>query len=253
MNVIPMNRSRLWGVFLITIVAGWPADAWAQARSALVGAIRDADGAPVPGAAVSLQHQSPPGEPVIGVTNVRGVFRFAELTPGDYELTATQGTLTVRRTGLRLPVGTTLTVDLAFRATQEAATIGGSGPVVDVTTAALTTNFDREELENLPIGGVAALQQFAPGISRAFFGSAGDTNQVMIDGSPAVFTLRDRTASPAIHPYWMDEAQIVSLGANASTGETRTRSFKQGRSATCRRTRTSPTCSRGSPGRLRGT
>lgn len=198
-------------------------EAGAQARSAMIGTIHDASGAPLPGVDVSLAGAALSGGSRTDVTNARGAYRFSDLPPGEYELAAELQRLpVVRRSGLWLPVGTTLTIDVTLGANgaRNAATRDEAAPVVDVTAAASTLQFSREELESLPFAGVGGLVQLTPGVTpRSVFGGGPDTNQLVIDGSQTVLTHRLGTASAGIHPYWMDEAQIVSLGVNAHAGE----------------------------------
>ncbi len=218
------RRGRLVAVLLAVMACFASAEASAQARSTFTGTVVDGAGVRLSGVTVAAEGGGATGGLRQAVTNGRGVYRLSDLPPGEYELTATlQGFQTVKRVELRLPVGTTLTIDLTLRAsaTPETVTLRGASPVVDVTTAASSVQFGREELESLPISSVGSLVQLAPGVTRASaFGSGPDTNQVMIDGSPSVLTAA-RAARPGVdvHPYWMDEAQIVSLAADAGFGE----------------------------------
>lgn len=103
------ERPRGWLVTLLaTMGLGAVPDALAQTRSTLTGSIRDGDGATLAGVTLTLAGDSIPGEAQTAITNVRGAYRFAELPSGVYELTSTRGSQTVKRTGLRLPAGTTL-------------------------------------------------------------------------------------------------------------------------------------------------
>lgn len=103
----------------------------------------------MPGASVSLQPQSPPGPPLTGVTNAGGAYRFFDLAPGIYTATVTQGTQTVRSTEVRVPVGTTVTIDFKLPASGGAPDVQNpkrAGPVVDVTAAHLAITLDQDEL-----------------------------------------------------------------------------------------------------------
>lgn len=216
-------RPQRWCIaaLTVTVCVGAIPYAEAQTRSTLIGTIRDGAGAAIHGVSVSLDGPSDLSVAHATQTDRRGGYRFPALPSGQYELTASlQGWQTVKRTGLRLPVGTTLTLDLTLGPAEAAGavTMNGAGPIIDVTTAASTITFSREELESLPIGGVAGLLQFAPGIGRSILGAGPDTNQLLIDGSPTVLMHRSNS-SANIHPYWIDEVQVVSLGADAHAGE----------------------------------
>ncbi len=215
--------TRPWRVaaLLVTISAGAPPTAEAQARSIVTGTIKDGGGAALPGVTLTLDSANLPGAAQSTLTNARGVYRFRELAPSVYELSASlPGFQTVHRTDLRLPVGTTLTIDVTLRATgvPAAAAHDLAPPIVDVTAAASTLQFSREELESFP--GAAGLAQLTPGVTpRSVFGGGPDTNQVLIDGSLTSLTHRQGVAGANLHPYWIDEAQVVSLGVNAHAGE----------------------------------
>ena len=208
-----------FAALLITLIVGTSQDGRAQTRSTLTGTISDGAGAALAGVTVTLESPREPGGAQTTTTNARGVYRFSEVSPGLFDLTATvQGLQSARRTDLRVPLGTTLTVDLTLRAggAPDAVTTNGAGPVVDVTAAVSTTKFAREDLESLPVSGLGFLQ-LGPGITpSAAFGSASDTNQILIDGSPLG---APGNTAPDVHSYWMEEAQIVGVGANAHAGD----------------------------------
>jgi hypothetical protein len=192
-----------------------------QTWSTLTGTVRNGVGEPLAGVTVTTGSPTVPGEGRSTSTNDRGVYRIAWLFPGSYDLTATlQGWQTVKRTGLWLPIDTTLTIDVTLQAGEmrDVVTVGGAGPVVDVTTAAATTKLPTEDLENLPIGGGTAILPLVPGVTpRTAFGSALDTNQLTVDGGP--MTIPNRGASAAFQVYWMQEAQIIGPGSDAEHGE----------------------------------
>ncbi len=214
---------RLVGALLIAIIVGGSGDGWAQTRSMMAGTVRDGAGAALAGATVTLESPSVPGGAQTTSTNARGVYRFPTLPSGVYELTAAlQGLQPVKRTELRVSVGTTLTVDLTLHAAgvPDAITTNGASPVVDVTTAASTVKLTIEDLENLPFAGAVGLLQLVPGVTpNSALGSGADTNQLTVDGGPITFSLRTGAASAAAHPYWMEGVQIVGLGADADHGE----------------------------------
>ena len=216
--MVSPERRRVFGALLITIVVGGSGDAWAQARSTVTGTIRDGAGAALSGVTVTLVNPGAPGGPQTTLTNVRGEYRLPGLPPGVYELMAAlEGLPPAKQTEFRVPMGTTLTVDMTLnRSATDAVTESGAAPVVDVTAAAATIKFSREDLESLPVTGLGFLQ-LAPGITpSAAFGSGPDTNELLIDGSPIGV---GGFPAPNVHSYWMEEAQIVGVGADADSGE----------------------------------
>lgn len=143
-------------------------DARAQTGSMLTGTVRDSAGSVLSDATLTLEGDTLAGDTRTARSTSRGVYRFPELPPGLYDLTASlNGLQTVKRTGLRLGVGSTLTVDvvLAKVETPAVVTITGAPSAVDVTTPASTTGLTSEDLMNLPIGGGAGILQIVPGVT----------------------------------------------------------------------------------------
>src|SRR5262245_60468773 len=197
-------------------------DAGAQTPSTLTGTIRDGSGAIVAGGTLALDGAGLLGEKLVAATNALGRYRFPNLPPGFYELTASGQNLgSVTRT-VRVPIGSTLVLDFVLDKAEASAkiTLVNAGPMIDVTSPASTPRLTTADLENLPIeGGIAVLQAAAAVPPRAAFGSGSDTKQLTVDGGPATFLERNRARSAAVHVYWMDEIQVVGLGATAEDGE----------------------------------
>ncbi len=201
--------------------------AWAQTRASFTGTVLDSTGAVVPGAAVALESADLVGGAQHYTTNERGQYRFSDLPPGTYDLTASlNGFQTVKRTGLRILFGATLTVDLTLGMTgaKETVTVEGKAPVVDVTTALSTATVTSDLLQNTPTvtdprNGLE-LMALSPGINfRSAFGGSRDANEVLFDGTPTTLPERQGTNAAVINSNWMEEIQVVALGAPAEYGE----------------------------------
>jgi hypothetical protein len=202
--------------------------AWAQTRSSITGAVKDSTGGVLPGVTVSLESPQLVGGAQHVTTNERGEYRFIDLPPGSYELTAAlTGMQTARRTGLALQFGTTATIDLTLGVGggTETLIVEGRAPVVDVTTAEATTKIDATLLEDTPVtrnqaGGAAELIQLSPGIvAHSSFGGARDANELLLDGSPTTIPERQGTNAAVVNSNWLQEVQVVSLGASAEYGD----------------------------------
>lgn len=221
-------RPALWLVVGFGLIPAATNDATAQTRSILTGVIRDSSGGALPGVTVTLRSPNLVGGPRNTITNAEGIYRLPDLAPGAYELTAElSGFQTVKRTGLQVPFSVTLTVDLALPVANvtETVIVSGIGPVVDVKSAAAAPTISRELVENLPLALdqrlVVNMQELTPGMyGRSAFGSTTDTNNLTVDGMPLSHPQRGSIQGLyAIHRNWLEEIQLVALGASAEYGE----------------------------------
>ena len=121
-----------------------------QAR--LNGTVTDAQGAVLPGVTVTARAASLIGAQTT-LTEADGRFRFPALPGGTYDLTyEITGFQTLKREGIVLRLGQTLTVDgqLQVATLQESVTVTGESPIVDVTTTSVGITFDAEKLTGIP-------------------------------------------------------------------------------------------------------
>jgi hypothetical protein len=202
--------------------------AWGQTRSSFTGIVSDTSGAIVTGATVTLESNDIVGGAQHVTTNERGEYRFSDLPPGTYDLTASlNGFQAVKRAGLRMLFGTTLTIDLTLGVSgaRETVTVEGKAPTVDVTTAQATTSVDSELIQNTPTGtdprsALDDLGSTVPGVNfRSAFGGSRDANEVLFDGTPTTLPERQGTNAAVINSNWMEEISVASLGAPAEYGE----------------------------------
>jgi hypothetical protein len=128
--------------------------------------------------------------------------------------------VTVTITSPRLIGGT---VTLAVGTLQETVTVTGESPVVDVKASAPQKNLTAEVLDNIPFStrfGPDAMLM-APGVNPTnytVYGSGGgSSNSYMFDGVD-VSDPRSGTAWVFANYNWIQEVQVVSLGAAAEYG-----------------------------------
>ena len=142
-----------------------PSAAWAQ--SSIVGVVRDASGAVLPG--VTIEASSPALIEKVRsvVSDDQGRYRIVDLRPGPYTVTFTlPGFSTQRRDGLELPAEFTATVnaDLAVGGLEETLTVTGEAPIVDTRSSRAQVQFERDTLEALPgAGRLTTLSSVLPG------------------------------------------------------------------------------------------
>jgi hypothetical protein len=220
-------RRWLVSVAVLLIVAIPASTALAQTRSEVSGTIKDSSGAVLPGVTVTLSSPNMVGGAKTAITNADGTYRLSDLPPGVYTMEAAlQGFLSIKRTNLQVASSTTVIVDFSMQIgnVTETVTVTGASPVIDVKTAASTTKVDEALLQNLPTAGRSSrpneIFNMAPGVTtnRTAHGGFRDANNLMVDGmSSSMIGGNIRTS--VMNYNWMQEVQVVSLGANAEYGE----------------------------------
>lgn len=208
---------------LVAILSPIAASAQRGQDAGLVGTLRDTSGAVLTGATVAVSSPQLIGQPQAAKTDASGTYRFPFLPPGVYEIVADQtGFKRARRAGITLLPGLTFTVDFQMdvAAVTESVRVTAPPPVVDVRTSASSVLIDRKLLENLPLSRtVSDSVNLAPGVIRdVAFGGSVRSNPLSMDGTngnePGWGT---PTVSPNLN--WIEELQVVSLGADAQYGE----------------------------------
>ena len=215
-------KRLLVGVLLLLLAAG---TALAQSRttSALTGTVTDDSGAPLPGVTVEIRSDALIGGARVDQTGNDGRFRFPEIAPGRYEVTATlEGFRTMRQEGIQLALGATADIDvkLTGEGLAENIEVVAEAPVIDTSSAATFTNLPDEYLQNLPTQRFQPdVLNLAPGINydSAFGGGESSANAYQIDGVDV--SDPDGGTPWAFFNYnIIQEAQLVGLGAPAEYG-----------------------------------
>ena len=186
---------------LVAVALLAAAPAFPQQTGTIGGSAFDQQGAVLPGVGVTVE------SPALitartAVTGPGGAYNFTNLPPGDYSVTfALSGFQTVVQEGVRVTVARTLTVNgtLGISGVEETITVTGDAPVVDVRSATISTNIERELLEAVPtgrnpwvmagmvpgmvtsrldVGGSNGMQQY----NLEIFGSAPSQKSFRVDG-----------------------------------------------------------------------
>src|SRR5687767_10678347 len=197
---------RVWmtwtvGVSLLLMA---PAVVWAQA--AITGTAKDVSGAVLPGVTVEATSPALIERVRTVVTGSTGQYRIVDLRPGTYTVTFTlPGFSTVRREGIELSGAFTATIDAALPvgALEEAVTVTGESPIVNVESARREQVVNRELLSAIPSARTyQTMIGLAPGVN------AGGTQDVGGLNSPATRTF-------AIHGGPQTEGRVMVDGMNA--------------------------------------
>jgi hypothetical protein len=183
-----------------------PTSVWAQAT--ITGTARDASGAVLPGVTVEAASPALIERVRSVVTDGTGQYRIVDLRSGTYTVTFTlPGFQTVRREGVELSGAFTATINAALPvgALEEAITVTGESPIVNVASARREQVVNRELLTAIPSARTyQTLIGLAPGVNT------GGTQDVGGLNSPATRTF-------AIHGGPQTEGRVMVDGMNAGS------------------------------------
>ncbi len=227
-------RKALQGALVVLMLLALAAPVAAQSNVAgsIQGTVRDAQGAVLPGVAVTASSDVLVAGKTTAFTDERGVYRFPSLPPGMYVIEAElAGFATVRQEDVRVNVTRALALDITLPQAKvaETITVNAEAPVVSVVSNTVGSTFDVGFLEAQPLPrNYYALLAAAPGVTLDITSSSG-ASMMAYGGTGATqnaYTLDGvNVAEPGSGTYWllpsiqwMQEIQIGGLGANAEYG-----------------------------------
>lgn len=219
-------KRNLWLVLVLLMV---PALVLAQAQTTgrINGRVTDENGAPLPGATITVNNSALQLERT-ATTGSNGEFLFALLPTGNYEVTVTSEGRQPEVYRFRLGVGETVPVNAQLAPGQvvsEEITVTGVATALETTT--IGENFDYEnEVEALPITSrdIESVASLSPNIS---FGPTPGT--LSISGAPSFDTTVMLDGAEVSDPYFgsapdlyledaVEEVQVLTSGVSARYG-----------------------------------
>ena len=219
-------RKYLLGLGMSVLMLPVAAPVMAQRTTGeIIGKVSDASGAVLPGVTVTLRGAAVQGAQTV-VTSETGVYRFPVLPPGTYELEYTlTGFGTMKREDIPIAVGATVELDVTLKVStiEETITVTGQSPVVNTATAQVSTNYNKEWVQNAPVRRFSYfdLINSAPGVSQTSnlgssttatsLGSSTNENSYQIDGT-------EISATPWPNTDAVEEVEVLQLGASAEYG-----------------------------------
>src|SRR6478672_8164472 len=230
-----IRKFLLAGVGALACVLWLPAAAHAQ--SAIAGLVKDTSGAVLPGVTVEAASPALIDKVRTAITDSQGLYRIVDLRPGAYTVTFTlPGFQTFKRDGLDLPANFTATVnaDLKVGAIEEAVTVSGQSPVVDVNSNAKSQVLPRDVLDSVPsartiqslgqlivgvalsspdVGGSRAMQQ----TYFAVHGVGASGTMVTVDGLITNGIMGDGAVQAYHNEAMIQEAVYQTAGGSAET------------------------------------
>src|SRR3954467_1431323 len=146
------RRCVIFGVAGVMSVAG-ATGTFAQSVSSgtIEGTVKDESNAVLPGVAVTVTSPALQVGQLVQVSDAAGRYKFVDLPAGTYRLRAElSGFSAAIREELRLTVGFDARVDFTLKlgAVEEAVTVSGLSPVVDVSKPAASVAFTKEVLDS---------------------------------------------------------------------------------------------------------
>ena len=201
-----MPSFRRLALVVVLFAAGAPQ---AFAQSAIAGLVRDSSGAVLPGVTVEASSPALIEGTRTAVTDGAGQYTIADLRPGTYDVAfSLTGFRTVKRQGIVLPTSFTATVnaDLAVGTVEEAITVTGESPLVDVQRSVSQSVMSRERLDTIPTGkDPFAVGQLIAGVTTA----TPDVGGTQVMQQP---TLQVHGSSNNDNVFMVDGVQIQHMG-----------------------------------------
>ena len=153
---ISLRAFGMVGIAIVALIALGTSLVFAQGSTAtILGVVRDASGALVPGVMVTIKHtESGLTRDVISSEN--GGYRVPSLPVGAYEISTTMpGFKQEVRRGINLVVGQEAVVDLTLQvgANADQVTVTEEAPLVNTTTASTSGVITEQQVKDLPLNG----------------------------------------------------------------------------------------------------
>jgi len=212
--------------FVVVVLAVTAASAQTGGISVIV---TDTDGVPLPGATVTLSHETGFVKTSAELTNEFGIAAFPILRPGaGYTIeVAFPGYNTIRQDELRIRINDKLSIPVQMMTTfQERVKVTAKSEVIDMTTTRQSTKFSEDFISDLPVPGrfYQNVLTMAPGVQDAdgdgnpnVHGSRSRDFQAIVSGVSNVDPLTGRWMS-RINPNSIEEMEVITAGAGVEFG-----------------------------------
>jgi hypothetical protein len=209
----------------------------AQATSTISGRVLDQGDAVLPGVTVTVTNQNT-GVARTTVSNAEGVYFLPGLEPGVYTVqTELTGFQTSMRQDVNLGVNATISIDftLALAGLNEAVTVTGATPLIEVTQSKVASSIEATELQSLPLStrNVSGMLALLPGavqiepthrsktnVGTVSYGGSSGTNVIpSVDGADN----RDNQFGGPLLAYSteaIEQFQLATSQFNAADGRT---------------------------------
>ncbi|HEV3214597.1 MAG TPA: carboxypeptidase-like regulatory domain-containing protein [Vicinamibacterales bacterium] len=186
----------------------------AQTTGAVVGVVKDGQGAVLPGATVTLVSETR-GTSIEAQTNGTGDFEFTNIVADRYTIRITlQGFKTTERKNVAVSPGDRVVVGslvVEIGSIEETVTVAGEAPIIQAQTGERSYTVAREQVENLPNSGrnFASFAALTPGVvsTPATAGTAATVARV---GAPS-------PSGGSATNFMLDGVATIDTGGNGQT------------------------------------
>src|SRR3989442_274924 len=167
-------------IALLLFLVGIPATAYAQAS--IVGTVRDASAAVLPGVTVEASSPALIEKTRSVVSDGTGQYKIIDLRPGTYSVTFTlTGFNAVKRESIELS-GTfvaTVNAELKVGALEETVTVSGESPIVDVQSVGQQRVLGKDFIDVIPTSRTHfSMATMIPGVKTNNGSDTGGTNSI---------------------------------------------------------------------------
>jgi Carboxypeptidase regulatory-like domain/TonB dependent receptor-like, beta-barrel len=217
---------------LLLLLLLWASPAGAQTTTSTIeGAVTDASGAAIAGAAVRVSGTTLAAERT-ATTGPTGAYRVTALPAGDYTLAVSAKGFATRTVSLELTLNRVVVYDVALQIEGVAAVVDVGAPLVDAATAATGATITPRQITELPVNGrnYLDLLQLVPGVAinrqvdpnsdsaNPVLGERSGNNNFLIDGQSNKDTVNGGPAQQ-FNQETIAEFQVLTNGYKAEFGQ----------------------------------
>ena len=222
-----MEMRKIWIILLVVLLLTPLAAAQSAPTGKIIGKIKDAQGAPLPGVSVEGESAKLVGK-ATAVTDETGTYRLFSLPSGAYTITySLAGFKTKIRKGIILDLEQTLTLNESLEQSAIAGevTVIGQSPLIDVRSTAKGSAMRKEIFMQLPRNrDFTGLLSTVPGVQYeggqgglTVDGASGSENVWFIDGTNTSH-LNSGLQSQSIVMEQIEEVKVTASGYGAEFG-----------------------------------
>lgn len=205
-------------VTFIAILTLSLAAAGQEVTGTLVGTVRDANGAGVPNATVTLKDAAQDIVVRVATTNAEGDFTFANIQTTTYSITVEAANFKKAvQTGIKVDVGQRRSVDVILSAgrIEEVVTVEAEAVTIDTVSASSGTVINGDQAREIPINNRNWVQliTLAPGVSNDLADQVyvGTTNP---EGQANIVSISVNGARSSQNTFTVDGADVTDRGSN---------------------------------------